>query len=165
MEEVEDNLVGGGCYMMEMTATELDIYGGVEVDEASKDASDGFLGRGGWEASPLPATGGVSPRKNGFYGLKSNQLHYIAAGSNPTPKEYRAYINAGELSEGGGGAPSPRRRVLTVYGAENVATDVSELVDGLLINWNEPVYNIMGMQVGKGATGVLIQNGQKFIVQ
>lgn len=59
-----------------------------------------------------------------------------------------------------------RRVVLEVEQQEapGVATGVENL-SADQINWNEPVYNIMGQRVARGTTGVLIQNGQKFIAE
>ena len=51
------------------------------------------------------------------------------------------------------------------YNQEDAATSLEDFLNNAtLINWNEPVYNMLGQQVGKGTTGVLIQNGQKFFV-
>lgn len=60
------------------------------------------------------------------------------------------------------GAP---RRVSAVVENNEVATAVENTLNATNINWNEPVYNIMGQRVARGTTGVLIQNGKKFIAE
>lgn len=163
IEQVTTNLEAGHSYMYYTTGTSIDIYGGAIVSNAVVDGSDGFVGclPGDGEVS---GTGGVTPRYDGFYGLKDNLLHYVASGT-PKAKTYRALINAAEISESGGGSSAPGRKVIMSYEAENTATGVDELVDGKFINWDEPVYNVMGIRVAKGSTGVLIQNGKKFLAQ
>ena len=96
--------------------------------------------------------------------MSGGKFRYISAGGASNVKAYRAYIDAGEL-DASSGTPAPGRRILYIKDMQDVATDIEDLTVGQLIDWSKPVYNIMGMQVGKGATGVLIQDGQKFIVQ
>lgn len=101
---------------------------------------------------------------NGNFVMSGGKFRYISAGGASNVKAYRAYIDAGEL-DASSGTPAPGRRILYIKDMQDVATDIEDLTVGQLIDWSKPVYNIMGMQVGKGATGVLIQDGQKFIVQ
>lgn len=50
-------------------------------------------------------------------------------------------------------------------GQKTVGIDnVTEVKDAVL-DWNAPVYNVMGQKVSKGFTGIAIQNGNKFIVK
>ncbi|MBQ7648330.1 MAG: hypothetical protein IJS92_04555, partial [Paludibacteraceae bacterium] len=61
---------------------------------------------------------------------------------------------------------APGRKVMYAYNQEDTATSLEDFLNNAtFINWNEPVYNTLGQQVGKGTTGVLIQNGKKFLVQ
>lgn len=46
-------------------------------------------------------------------------------------------------------------------GIDNIASDVKATE----LDWNAPVYNVMGQKVSKGFTGIAIQNGNKFIVK
>lgn len=51
-----------------------------------------------------------------------------------------------------------------------VTTDVAGIdnvtaVEKAELDWNAPVYNVMGQKVSKGFTGIAIQNGNKFIVK
>ncbi len=47
-----------------------------------------------------------------------------------------------------------------VSGIDNVTA-----VEKAELDWNAPVYNVMGQKVSKGFTGIAIQNGNKFIVK
>lgn len=47
---------------------------------------------------------------------------------------------------------------------DDIVTGIDAL-DGSLIDWNEPVYNISGQRVSRTAKGVLIQNGMKHVVK
>lgn len=144
-----------------------------ETDVDINDKKDGFVGvlpgTPGLVAGKLQVPDGVEPRTEGCYGVSGGRISYIAAGATARLKIYRAYIDASEL-EVEGAIPSPKRIKLnmdleTQTTSEDIETDLSDLTDAMFINWDEPVYNVMGIQVGKGTTGVLIQNGQKFIVQ
>lgn len=59
---------------------------------------------------------------------------------------------------------APRRVSLAVEESQ-VPTAVENTLNATGINWNEPVYNIMGQRVARGTTGVLVQNGKKFIAE
>ncbi len=47
-------------------------------------------------------------------------------------------------------------------GIDNVTVGGAEKAE---LDWNAPVYNVMGQKVSKGFTGIAIQNGNKFIVK
>lgn len=49
-----------------------------------------------------------------------------------------------------------------VTGIDNVTVGGAEKAE---LDWNAPVYNVMGQKVSKGFTGIAIQNGNKFIVK
>ena len=78
----------------------------------------------------------------------------------------RAYILLSEIptesdcTDSPSGAP---RRVSLSTEVQQTPTAVDQLQSADAINWNEPVYNVMGQRVARGTTGVLVQNGQKFI--
>lgn len=170
LAEVTDNLEAGHSYIFEATGSSIDIYyGRASATNASVIANDGFVGMLPGDGTSMAVPAGVTPRTDGCYGIASNKLRYVAEGGTATIKPYRAYINAGELSSG---APAPGRRVVLVDNSENTengentATSIEDLLNNATsINWNEPVYNVLGQRVGEGTTGVLIQNGQKFFVQ
>lgn len=50
-------------------------------------------------------------------------------------------------------------------GAEVAGIDNVTAVEKAELDWNAPVYNVMGQKVSKGFTGIAIQNGNKFIVK
>lgn len=169
MEEMtaEDVLEAGHSYMFYTTATTIDIFYSDVADELAPNAytgtDDGFVGCS-YDDGSVSATPDVSPRSDGYYALKSNLLHYITAKA-ATIRMFRAMIKASELDVYVD-APSPRRRIVLRSDDSNEATSVEQITDGnSSINWNEPVYNVMGVRVGEGTTGVLIQGGKKFLVQ
>lgn len=167
LAEVTDKLEAGHSYIFEATGSSIDIYyGSASATNASVIANDGFVGMLPGDGASQNVPDGVTPRENGCYGIYSNQLRYVAAGGTATIKPYRAYIDASELSSG---SPAPGRRVVLVDNSESgeqTYTSVEDLLNNATsINWNEPVYNVLGQRVGKGTTGVLIQNGKKFFVQ
>ena len=154
VEAEEGVLEAGKPYVIQAKTSTLNVlYGAATVVAPVDDDSDGLVGN--LSASPLAVP-------NGCYGLSANQLRKVNGGT-ATVGQYKAYLDLSEVEAVGGGAPAPGRRV--IY-AENVATSLEDLLDNATeLNWNEPVYNTLGQQVGKGTTGVLIQNGQKFLVR
>ena len=173
LEEVEETeqLEKGHSYMFHTNADVVDIfYDGSDIAlNAYTGDDDGFVGCLIKDGS-VKAVPGIIPRSNGYFGMRENKLSYIASGT-PTMTRYHAWVYADELSVYvEPPTPSPRRRMVlksTDFADEpSTPTAIDELIDdSKLINWDEPVYNVMGMRVGKGATGVLIQNGKKFFVQ
>ena len=163
----EDVLEAGHSYMFYTTASTIDIFYSDVEDELAPNAytgtDDGFVGCS-YDDGSVYATPDVMPRSDGFYALKSNLFHYITNKA-ATIRTFRAMIKASELDvyvE----TPSPRRRLVLRTDDSNEATAVENMSNAnSSINWNEPVYNIMGIRVGEGTTGVLIQNGKKFFVQ
>ena len=174
-------LVAGHSYFFEMqegksaiTLTGANAF----VTIADKSTDDGFVGclPGDGEKIFVPSKTteyAALDRTEGCYGLSGGVLRYVQPGATASAKQYRAYIDASELPEVKA-SETPRRRVIlssdydesVEFGTDDpLQTGIDELVDAKFINWSEPVYNIMGVQVGNGATGVLIQNGQKFLVQ
>lgn len=172
-EDPETELVAGHSYFYQVDAgsSAINLTGCMNhVTHAWENGADGFVGclvddNGGKTYVP----NGVE-RINGNYILQSGKLRYVAAGTTASIRAYRAYINVGEL-EDVDAKSVPKRRIVRAegfegeLGMEDTATGIDELAENSVINWNEPVYNIMGMRVGKGATGVLIQNGHKFFVK
>lgn len=173
LSEPHTALVAGHSYIYEMKegVHVINFTGsGSYLYNAEDIADDGLVGSlakdGEAEDGVVVVPGKVEPKSDGNYVLSSDQLRYVKispeATVQQTIKAFRAYIAASEISAG---APAPGRKMIVSDEAESIVTAIVDIPDALLINWNEPVYNIMGMRVGKGATGVLIQNGQKFFVQ
>lgn len=170
LSEPHTALVAGHSYIYEMeegineinfNGSNTFLYNAVDI------ADDGLVGCLAKDKDPDSSKEGVltvpynSPKSDGCFILYKNKMRYVNI-TNQTIKALRAYIDASEVTDG---APAPGRKMIVCEGAEGVPTAIVNVPDAMCINWNEPVYNIMGMRVGKGATGVLIQNGQKFFVQ
>lgn len=153
MEVVEDEVLEEGKpYVIMANSTTLSVKYGAKTTMATTGNATGLVGN--MSASPINVPVGC-------YGFSNNLLRKVAYAGTATTGQYKAYIDISTVPTIG--APAPGRRVLY---AENVGTSVEDILNGTeSINWSEPVYNIMGQQVGKGTTGVLIQNGQKFLVQ
>lgn len=60
--------------------------------------------------------------------------------------------------------PGSYRDIVIIQGDAAGIDNVTEVKDAVL-DWNAPVYNVMGQKVSKGFTGIAIQNGNKFIVK
>ena len=164
-------------YQMEDGKTSISLTGASSFVTNAVNSGDGLIGCltgdvDGTGKLVIPAgqpNGDNTDKPNGCYGLSKGKLRYVSAGSTGTIKPYRAYIDASELEEPAPALGIIRRMIMNAdYQGSfdpEVPTAIIEVSDVTFIDWNQPVYNIMGMQVGKGATGVLIQNGQKFLVQ
>lgn len=151
LEQETGALVAGKPYIILATASSMSAWHGTDV-VGSPISATGLVGN--LNSTPLAVP-------SGCYGISGNKIRKVTDGSG-TIGQYRAYLDLTYVPEVGG-ASAPGRRVLY---AESTATSVEDLLENAtFINWNEPVYNMLGQQVGKGTTGVLIQNGQKFLVQ
>jgi len=169
-----DELIAGHSYLYQVDedATAINLERCMRhLSHAWENGADGFVGclaEDGTSGLIYACDG--EPRLTGCYVLKNNNLHYVQAGATARVRAYRAYINAGELPEVKAGSV-PKRRIVRAedftgeIGMEDTATGIGELAENNILNWDEPVYNIMGVRVSKGATGVLIQNGHKFFVK
>ena len=180
LDEVTDSLVAGHSYIYECTGAAINLlFGATVMDTALVLPDDGFVGcltedgyinAKGKRVVDVPGGAGEY-RYDGNYGIKNNKLSYVQAGATATISPYRAYIAAAELEVVEHPEPDKGRRILCNEGFEDIESifDIVDAVEDLqvadLIDWNQPVYNVMGIQVGKGTTGVLIQNGQKFLSQ
>ena len=151
MEEVEGMLEAGKPYIIQASASAMSAWHG-DDEVALPVSATGLVGNlGSSYAVPV-----------GNYVISSNKIRKVVYSGTANVGQYRAYLNLDAVPEVGG-ASAPGRRVLYV---ESTTTSVEDLLENAtLINWNEPVYNMLGQRVGKGTKGVLIQNGQKFMVQ
>lgn len=99
----------------------------------------------------------------------AGEIKYANNGNGGVNKR-RAYMLKDEIpdiSECSGNDPvtnAPRRTSLSMEG-ERVPTALDHVKTADEIDWNQPVYNILGQRVDRSATGVLIQNGVKIFVQ
>lgn len=154
-EDASTILEAGKPYVFEASSASLFLQYGEATFPGDRGYATGLVGN-------LTGSKIYVPDNGYCYGISNNQIHRVLSGAKASIGPYKAYINVEDLDEVGASS-APGRRV--IY-AESIATSVEDLLENAtLINWNEPVYNIMGQQVGKDATGVLIQNGQKFLIQ
>lgn len=174
------SLEAGHSYIFKMKAGQsvINLTGVTEFVTTAYDGADGFVGCLPGDAAEkiyVPskeASYATDGRIDGCYVLSNGALRYVQPLATASVKHYRAYINAKELPTVPPAAVPLRRAIFTEdydgdleFGTDEIVTSINELSDPVLINWNEPVYNIMGIRVGKGATGLLIQNGRKFLIQ
>lgn len=154
MEEEKGDLVGGHSYIIKATDDNLKVlYYATEA--AATDASYGLVGN--LSTTPLAVP-------NGCFGISKNQLRMVNGGT-ATVGQYKAYIDLAGVREFSSlDASAPGRIVLTTN-QPNTPTELENVLDGALLDWNKPVYNVLGQKVGRGATGILLQQGQKFLVK
>ncbi|MBO7455802.1 MAG: hypothetical protein J6T76_05320, partial [Paludibacteraceae bacterium] len=151
MEQETEMLVAGKPYVILATESTLSVMHGPGTAE-SPVAATGLVGNLNSTPIDVPV---------GCYGFSANKLRKVVYAGTAHTQQYKAYIDLSAVPVAGG-SPAPGRRVVVV---EDIADSI-EIIDNTIgLNWNEPVYNMLGQQVGKGTTGVLIQNGQKFLVQ
>lgn len=156
VEETE-MLNAGQPYLIEAKETQMTMW--YPTDAPMVDTSIDTLGLVG----NLGTTSVYVPV--GCYGISNNQLRRVTAKNTATIGQYKAYIDPTDVPvEGVGISMQSMYKVLYTAEGENVATDTEQLFDPAGINWNEPVYNILGIRVDRNCTGVLIQNGKKFLV-
>ena len=151
MEQETEMLVAGKPYVILATESTLSVMHGPGTAE-SPVAATGLVGNLNSTPIDVPV---------GCYGFSANKLRKVVYAGTAHTQQYKAYIDLSAVPVAGG-SPAPGRRVVVV---EDIADSI-EIIDNTIgLNWNEPVYNMLGQQVGQGTTGVLIQNGQKFLVQ
>lgn len=164
--------VPGQPYIIKSTSNVAKVYkvGSETVAPSDDTAFNGLHGTGDdilywrnvWGTYPyvlgnvlvITAAGEIKYANNGNGGVNKN----------------RAYMFKAEIpdtSACGGNDPvtnAPRRASLSIEG-EKVPTALDHVKTADEIDWNQPVYNILGQRVDRSATGVLIQNGVKIFVQ
>lgn len=154
MEDETGDLNAGQPYVIQATSSTLKAWLGEEtVDEAVE--TNGLVGNLSNESLYAPI---------GSYVLSKNQLRRVAAENVAKVGINKAYfdlknVDILEMSQ------IQHARVMYSADSETVVTEVDEVSDQTSsINWDEPVYNVLGQRVDMSATGVLIQGGRKFIV-
>jgi len=152
VEETE-MLTAGKPYLIEALDTKMTMWyptGAPTVDEAVP--ARGLVGNLSESPKSVPSY---------CYGISNNQLRRVGEGTGHIA-QYRAYI---DLTDVDAGVPQQSMcKVLYTGDSEDITTDTEQVSDPTEINWNEPVYNILGIRVDRNCTGVLIQNGKKFLV-
>lgn len=157
VEETE-MLTAGKPYLIEALATNMTMWYPTGAETVTETVPAlGLVGNLGTKPVYVPVD---------CYGISNNQLRRVAAENTATIGQYKAYIDLTNVPvEGVGTTPMQSvYKVLYTAEEENVATNTEQLFDATGINWNEPVYNILGIRVDRNCTGVLIQNGKKFLV-
>ncbi len=156
VEETE-MLTAGKPYLIEAKETQMTMWYPTGAETVTETVSAlGLVGNLSTTSVYVPV---------GCYGISNNKLRRVAAEKTATIGQYKAYIDlTGVPVEGVGISMHSKYKVLYTAEGENVATDTEQLFDATGINWNEPVYNILGIRVDRNCTGVLIQNGKKFLV-
>lgn len=156
VEETE-MLTAGKPYLIEAKETQMTMWYPTGAETVTETVSAlGLVGNLGTTSVYVPV---------GCYGISNNQLRRVTAKNTATIGQYKAYIDLTDVPvEGVGSSMQSMYKVLYTAEGENVATDTEQLSDPAGINWNEPVYNILGIRVDRNCTGVLIQNGKKFLV-
>jgi len=144
------DLVAGHSYVIKMTSSnDMKIYYDPATVVSTPVDGDGFVGN-------LSSTSVTVPQ--GMYVISSNQVRKVT-GNGVKVGQYKAYINLNGIGE-----PSAVVGRYEILAAPDATTDIEEVAEQNTIDWNAPVYNVLGQRVGEGATGVLIQNGKKFYV-
>lgn len=156
VEETE-MLTAGKPYLIEALATNMTMWYPTGAETVTETVPAlGLVGNLSTTSVYVPV---------GCYGISNNQLRRVAAENTATIGQYKAYIDLTDVPvEGVGISMQSMYKVLYTAEGENVATGTEQLFDATGINWNEPVYNILGIRVDRNCTGVLIQNGKKFLV-
>lgn len=156
VEETE-MLTAGKPYLIEALATNMTMWYPTGAETVTETVPAlGLVGNLGTKPVYVPVD---------CYGISNNQLRRVAAENTATIGQYKAYIDLTDVPvEGVGISMQSMYKVLYTAEGENVATGTEQLSDPAGINWNEPVYNILGIRVDRNCTGVLIQNGKKFLV-
>lgn len=157
VEETE-MLVAGKPYLIEAVATQMNMWYATGAPTADKVVEAvGLVGN--LDASPIM----YAPMGKYIYILLDNQLRRVGEGAKAKIGQYKAYFDLEDVGAPDALPQAHAYKVMYVEDSEQVATDVSETP--ATINWDEPVYNILGMRVDRNATGVLIQGGTKFIIR
>lgn len=150
----EGILEAGRPYVVHTLSSPLNAYYG-EITAAEVVPALGLVGNLSEEPLAVPA---------GCYGLSNSRLRLVTEGGRATTGQYKAYFDLRDVPEvSSTNLPMGSK---TIYSTDTTETPTD--VDALFgnssqINWQLPVYNVLGIQVGEDATGVLIQNGIKFL--
>lgn len=153
MVEETGILTAGKPYVIQYTDEQMDAWYAPEPETVTEAvAAIGLVGNLSTTPIQVPV---------GCYGLSNNQLRKVAAEGVATVGQYKAYFDLSKVPDMSELTLMPAYRVMYTT---DMATDIESVSGNQGINWNEPVYNILGIRVSKDATGVLIQNGTKYVV-
>lgn len=154
LQEETASLAAGQSYVIQSTALTMHAWYSPRVEPvADPVTTTGMVGNLSAEKMYVPI---------GCYGLSNNRLRRVAAAGVAAVGQYKAYFVLND------GVPVVDSSVLlpgskVMRTTDDEATALDESAGQPSIDWNQPVYNILGIRVGKDATGVLIQNGIKYL--
>ena len=150
----EGILVAGRPYVVHTLSSPLHAYYG-EITAAEVVPALGLVGNLSEEPLTVPA---------GCYGLSNSRLRLVTEGGRATTGQYKAYFDLRDVPEVSATDQPMGSKMMYTTDATETPTDVDALSgNSSQINWQLPVYNVLGIQVGEDATGVLIQNGIKYL--
>ena len=150
----EGILEAGKPYVVHTLSSPLNAYYG-EITTAEVVPALGLVGNLSEEPLTVPA---------GCYGLSNSRLRLVTEGGRATTGQYKAYFDLSDVPEVSATDQPMGSKMMYTTDTTETPTDVDALSgNSSQINWQLPVYNVLGIQVGEDATGVLIQNGIKYL--
>lgn len=150
----EGILEAGRPYVVHTLSSPLNAYYG-EITAVEVVPALGLVGNLSEEPLAVPA---------GCYGLSNSRLRLVTEGGRATTGQYKAYFDLRDVPEVSSTNLPMGSKMIYSTDTTETPTDVDSLFgNSSQINWQLPVYNVLGIQVGEDATGVLIQNGIKFL--
>ncbi len=150
----EGILVAGRPYVVHTLSSPLNAYYG-EITATEVVPAPGLVGNLSEEPLTVPA---------GCYGLSNSRLRLVTEGGRATTGQYKAYFDLRDVPEVSATDQPMGSKMMYTTDTTETPTDVDALSgNSSQINWQLPVYNVLGIQVGEDATGVLIQNGIKYL--
>lgn len=150
----EGILEAGRPYVVHTLSSPLNAYYG-EITATEVVPALGLVGNLSEEPLAVPA---------GCYGLANSRLRLVSEGGIATTGQYKAYFDLRDVPEVSSTNLPMGSKMMYTTDTTETPTDVDALFgNSSQINWQLPVYNVLGIQVGEDATGVLIQNGIKFL--
>ena len=151
----EDGILEAGRpYVVHTLSSPLNAYYG-EITATEVVPAPGLVGNISEEPLAVPA---------GCYGLSNSRLRLVSEGGLATTGQYKAYFDLRDVPEVSSTNLPMGSKMMYTTDTTETPTDVDALFgNSSQINWQLPVYNVLGIQVGEDATGVLIQNGIKFL--
>jgi hypothetical protein len=147
-------LEAGRPYVVHTLSSPLNAYYG-EITATEVVPAPGLVGNISEKPLAVPA---------GCYGLSNSRLRLVTDGGLATTGQYKAYFDLRDVPEVSSTNLPMGSKMMYTTDTTETPTDVDALFgNSSQINWQLPVYNVLGIQVGEDATGVLIQNGIKFL--
>ncbi len=156
LNEEETELAAGQSYVIQSTALTMNAWYSPRVDSLKAPVdTQGMVGNLSGKKIYVPV---------GCYGLSHNKLRKVASENTASIDHYKAYFILNDDEE----VPVVEESTIpqgskVMHTTDDAPTALEQTNGQPSIDWNQPVYNILGIRVGKDATGVLIQNGIKYL--